>query len=100
MGTPAEHVAILHYIRSLRMMARDDKRLSNEAFNEHWREHASKERVRHIREALHWRRYERDLRGCDSASTILARAKEVERQRAHERLAAQLHASVVMEAAE
>lgn len=95
-GTVAEHASILNYVRSLRLMARDDKRLSREAFNERWRAYAAAERRRRIKEAWLWRGIERRLRGHDSASTIVARARRAERMRIQEQLKAQLEASVEM----
>lgn len=86
MGKPAEHVNILHYVRVLRQMARDDKKQANATNLSWWKKHHAKERRRRLKEAWFWRNYERRLRGNESASTILLRS--------------QLRESVLMEAAE
>jgi len=64
MLSEAERQAILAYVRNLRTIARDDKRLADE--QPHRREHHLAERRRRLIEALRWRRDERRLR----ASTI------------------------------
>lgn len=78
-----ESAAILSYVRNLRLIARDDKRLATE--QPHRREHHLAERRRRLIEALRWRRTERQFR----ASTIR-----------RELLRSQLNESARLEAAE
>lgn len=83
MLSETERQSILAYVRNLRLIAKDDKRLAGE--QPHRREHHLAERRRRLMEALRWRRDERRLR----ASTIM-----------RELLKSQLHESVRLEAAE
>lgn len=62
MLTESERQSILSYVRNLRLNAKDDRRLAREATSPHRREHHLAERRNRIKEALRWRRTEREFR--------------------------------------
>lgn len=80
-----ERIAILNYVRNLRLIAKDDKAQARNATSPKRREHHLAERRRRLVEAMRWRKTERQFR----ASTIM-----------RELLRSQLHESVHLEAAE
>lgn len=62
MLSETERVAILQYVRNLRLIARDDKRLADETPSPKQRERWLSERRRRLKEAWRWRHHEREFR--------------------------------------
>jgi hypothetical protein len=60
--TSRENLAMRHYVRSLRALARRDKDKAVTAADDWWRDYHRASRRHRLREAWHWRGLERTLR--------------------------------------
>lgn len=71
MLSEAERIAILRYVRSLRLLARDDKLQADRTPLPIQRERYLIERRRRLKEAWRWRRHEREFRESTIRAELL-----------------------------